>query len=80
MKDYRPLLISGPSPWLFPGRHGNRRPTAAFSSQMRRFVNGAVGIDFHPHLIRKIVAKFALDALPERLRSSDACLGIPVRT
>ena len=29
---------------------------------MKRFVNDAVGIDFHPHLMRKIAVKIMLDA------------------
>jgi integrase len=75
VRDHRRLLISGPSPWLFPGRQGNHKADAAFSSQMRRFVNRAVGIDFHPHLIRKIVAKLHLDTAPGEIEIVRRLLG-----
>ena len=50
--------------WLFPGRRDGHKLADALRVQMRRYVNEATGIDFHPHLIRKIDAKLYLDAEP----------------
>ena len=67
VKEFRPLMVSGPSPWLFPGRRGQPMVAAAFSTDMKRFVHGAVGIDFHPHLMRKIAVKIVPDANPAEI-------------
>jgi integrase len=61
---YRSLLATGPKPWLFPGRGDRHKLPSGLRDQMRRYVNDAVGIDFHPHLVRKIIPKIHLDADP----------------
>ena len=75
VKEFRPLLVSGPSPWLFPGRRDQPMVAAAFSTDMKRFVHGAVGIDFHPHLMRKIAVKIVLDANPAEIEIARRQLG-----
>jgi len=75
VQKFRPLLAAGPSPWLFPGRRGRAKVAAAFSTQMKRFVSKAVGVDFHPHLMRKIAVKIVLDANPAEIEIARRQLG-----
>ena len=42
---------------------------------MKEFVNAATGLDFHPHLIRKITTKLYLDADPGGIEVARRCLG-----
>src|SRR5262245_42686309 len=48
---------------------------AAFSADMKRFINDAVGIDFHPHLMRKISVKIMLDGDPAAIEIARRLLG-----
>lgn len=75
VQEFRPLLVEGASPWLFPGYGGKHKVDAALSAQMKKFVNAATGIDFHPHLIRKITTKLYLDADPGGIEVARRCLG-----
>jgi integrase len=75
VQKFRPLLAAGPSPWLFPGRRGRAKVAAAFSTQMKCFVSKAVGVDFHPHLMRKIAVKLVLDANPAEIEIARRQLG-----
>ena len=75
VKEFRPLLAAGASPWLFPGYGTQAKAAAVLSGQMKKFVNAATGIDFHPHLIRKITTKFYLDADPAGIEIARRCLG-----
>jgi hypothetical protein len=75
VKEFRPLLADRPSPWLFPGYGDRPKDVGAFSKQMKEFVNAATGLDFHPHLIRKIATKLYLDADPGGIEVARRCLG-----
>ncbi|MEZ5922894.1 MAG: tyrosine-type recombinase/integrase [Hyphomicrobiaceae bacterium] len=75
VSEYRPALVTGPTPWVFPGRQDGHKQIDALRKQMERFVNDATGIGFHPHLIRKITAKIYLDADPGGIEIVRRCLG-----
>jgi integrase len=64
LERFRPRLVAGTSPWLFPGRHGNAKHVATLRSQVTRAVRQATGIELHPHLFRHIAGKLLLDEHP----------------
>ena len=75
VEEFRPFLAPEPSPWLFPGYGNGHKADVTLSTQMKKFVNAATGIDFHPHLIRKITTKIYLDADPGGIEVARRCLG-----
>src|SRR5690606_5766936 len=75
LRDYRHLLITGPNPYLFPGEKGAHKGIATMRQQMARFASNRLGIQFHPHLIRKITAKLFLDVRPGEDRVVQKQLG-----
>jgi len=46
---FRPRLITGINPWLFPGRDGRAKHVATLRDQVTRAVLQATGIELHPH-------------------------------
>jgi integrase len=64
VRDYRPLLLDSPSPWLFPGRHGRHKARNALADQITRLIAQKTGLRVNPHLFRHIAAKHYLDANP----------------
>jgi integrase len=75
VQDFRPLLTPVDTPWLLPGYGNGHKADAVLSAQMKKFINRATGIDFHPHLIRKITTKILLDADPASIEVARRCLG-----
>lgn len=75
LKDFRPLLQKGASPWLFPGRNGDHKHPQVLARQMSKFIWDGAGVPFHPHLIRKIVTKIILDQDPSRVEIARLQLG-----
>ena len=67
--------MSGPTRWLFPGENNRHKDPGPFRLQMNRFLKEHTGIDFHPHLIRKIVTKICLDDDPGAIEIARRCLG-----
>jgi integrase len=57
VKRYRPILIEGPTPWLFPGENGARRPSGGFGHQITDFVAREAGAVMTPHQFRHLAAK-----------------------
>jgi integrase len=64
LDHYRPLLLDGPNDWLFPGRRGRHKIAHALSTQIRRAVFQATGLEVNVHLFRHIGAKLYLDSNP----------------
>jgi integrase len=61
VKRYRPHLIGAPTPWLFPGEAGARRPSGSFGQQISDFVAREAGVVMTPHQFRHLAAKLYLD-------------------
>jgi integrase len=64
LERFRPRLVAGTNPWLFPGRDGNAKHVATLRDQVVRAVRQGTGIELHPHLFRHIAGKLLLDEHP----------------
>jgi integrase len=64
LERFRPRLVAGTNPWLFPGRNGEAKHVATLRSQVTRAVLQGTGIELHPHLFRHIAGKLLLDEHP----------------
>jgi integrase len=64
LREYRPLLLTSPSNWLFPGRNGNRRTDQTIRTRIVQAAKHHCGLILTPHQFRHIGAKFQLDAQP----------------
>ena len=65
LKRYRPLLLTGPSQWLFPGAAADQpKCDTRLGAQISDTIKEQTGLLVHPHLFRQIAAKAYLDAHP----------------
>jgi integrase len=64
VERYRPLLLDGPSSWLFPGRQTGPKSEQAIRGQIQKCVATKCGLKVNPHLFRHIAAKIHLDRNP----------------
>jgi integrase len=64
LEQFRPRLVAGTNPWLFPGRDGNAKHVSTLRDQVTRAVRQGTGIELHPHLFRHIAGKLLLDEHP----------------
>ena len=64
LERFRPRLVAGVNPWLFPGRAGKAKHVATLREQVTRAVRQGTGIELHPHLFRHIAGKLLLDEHP----------------
>jgi integrase len=64
LERFRPRLVAGTNPWLFPGRDGKAKHVATLRDQVVRAVRQGTGIELHPHLFRHIAGKLLLDEHP----------------
>lgn len=63
-----PLISRAPSPFLLPGPDGRPKHHQTLRVQMANYIEKALKIEgFHPHFIRKLVAKLALDQDPSAI-------------
>jgi len=72
IEDYRPLIAahnnSKESTALLPGTEGRGKHVSTLRAQMNKFVRHHTSLkNWHPHMIRKITPKIALDADPGAL-------------
>jgi integrase len=72
---YRPILIGAPTPWLFPGEDGARRPPGGFGHQITDFVAREAGVVMTPHQFRHLAAKLFLDQNPDGYETVRRLLG-----
>ena len=65
INEWRPLLTTGPSPFLFPGKTTDRnKGNSALSSQIKELVYGYTRLDMPAHRFRHATAKIFLDRNP----------------
>jgi integrase len=64
LERFRPRLVAGTNPWLFPGRDGKAKHVSTLRTQVTRAVLQGTGIELHPHLFRHIAGKLLLDEDP----------------
>jgi integrase len=62
LNRYRPLLLTCPSPWLFPGSRDGAKSRLTLGIQISKFLLRESGLRINPHLFRHIGAKLYLDA------------------
>jgi integrase len=72
---YRPMLISSPSPWLFPGEDGQRRDDGGFGAQISAFIAKEAGVTMTVHQFRHLAAKLYLDRHPDGFDTVRRLLG-----
>jgi integrase len=72
---YRPILVGAPTPWLFPGENGSRRPSGSFGHQMTKFIAKEAGLEMTPHQFRHLAAKLFLDRHPDGFETVRRLLG-----
>ena len=62
---WRPLLLTGPSPFLFPGKRADRpKGNGMLSMQIRKLVHELTRLDMPAHRFRHAAAKIFLDRNP----------------
>jgi integrase len=64
LERFRPRLVAGTNPWLFPGKAGKAKHVSTLRDQVPRAVRQGTGIELHPHLFRHIAGKLLLDEHP----------------
>jgi integrase len=65
LRDFRPRLIDGENPWLFPGRKADEhKAVMTLGEQIKASVFNATGLRVNLHLFRHIAAKLYLDCMP----------------
>jgi integrase len=72
---FRSRLVNGPSPWLFPGENGGRRPPGGFGTQIRDLIRKETGIQMTVHQFRHLAAKVYMDRCPGGLETVRRLLG-----
>jgi integrase len=72
---WRPMIVKGDSPYLFPGRNGGPKSGSVFALQMRKYIRRGCNVRFNPHLIRRVVAKLILDDEHGNLETARRQLG-----
>lgn len=64
LSRFRPRLVDGANPWLFPGVSGGHKNVFALSSQIQGTVFDWTGLRLTPGQFRHLVAKLIIDAEP----------------
>lgn len=75
LTKWRPMLTTSKANYLLPGRGDLPKTYACLRQQMVKYVEKGIGAQFHPHLIRRVVAKLILDADPSALEVARRQLG-----
>lgn len=61
---YRPILLDGPSPWLFPGKSGEPKSDQQLRKQVMMNLKRYCGLDLNPHAYRHAGANLWLISNP----------------
>jgi integrase len=78
LAKWRPLLATGPSPFLFPGKTPDRnKGNGALSSQIKEVVYSYTRLDMPAHRFRHAAAKIHLDRHPGGIRGDSATARTP---
>lgn len=75
LENYRPKLLTAPSPWLFPGENGGRRKAGGFSAQISALIAKEAGVTMTLHQFRHLAAKLYLDRHPDGFDTVRRLLG-----
>lgn len=62
---YRPLLLDGPSDYLFPAKGGKPRSSSSIYGAVTKLTHRYVGAKINPHLFRHLTATIYLERRPE---------------
>lgn len=61
---YRPLLLDGPSEYLFPAKNGGPRSSTTIYHGVTKLTHRYVGVKINPHLFRHLMATIFLEQRP----------------
>jgi integrase len=75
IRKYRPMLLEGPAPWLFPGEDRGHRPSGGFGQQLSKFLAKEGGVVMTAHQFRHLAAKLYLDQHPDGFETVRRLLG-----
>lgn len=75
MDRWYSMIAKNDSPYLIPGANGGPKSKQVLAVQMRKYIRKGCGVEFHPHLIRRIVAKLILDDEAGSLETARRQLG-----
>ena len=65
ISKYRPLLVAGPNPFLFPSNVSSRPKRAdTLGKQLSRLIRQSIGLEVNPHLYRHLVHLVVLSRFP----------------
>ncbi len=64
IETYRPLLLSAPSSFLFPGKGGRPKNRRTLGLQITQLIRRRTGLRVNPHAFRHIMTKIGLTAEP----------------
>jgi integrase len=64
LETYRPLLLTEPCPYLFPGRGNRAKDAAGFGLQISECIKAHTGLLMNPHLFRHFAGKLFLAENP----------------
>jgi integrase len=64
IERYRPRLVEGPNPWLFPARRGGPKSPGPFGTQLSQAIRRATALVVNVHLFRHLAAQLILQANP----------------
>jgi integrase len=72
---YRPLLVNGFSPFLFPSRSGGAKPPGPLAVQIKKEILRTTGLDLNLHAFRHLCAYLFLQAHPGEYETVRSLLG-----
>jgi integrase len=75
LDSYRPGLVGGDNPWLFPGPTGNHKNASTLAGQIQQSIKRETGLSMTPHQFRHLSAKLYLDASPGSYETVRRVLG-----
>lgn len=77
VRDFRPLIATGTSTWLFPSRDHSDRPRSpgGLSKAISGTIYEAIGIRMHVHLFRAFAGALALEDNPNAIEEVRQLLG-----
>ncbi|MCP8939928.1 site-specific integrase [Alsobacter sp. SYSU M60028] len=75
LRKYRPVLVEGESPWLFPAPNGKYKKPGVMSADIQRLMRSYIGFAINPHSFRHVAAKLYLSVNPGDYESVQLILG-----
>jgi integrase len=75
LERFRPRLVNGSSPWLWPGENSAAKHVATLRQQVKKAIRNGAGIRLTPHQFRHVGAKLFLDQNPGEYETVRRVLG-----